>query len=119
MPNKPFFFFIPEVRLSERKSEENQVSPLAPRFIWPKFKGRAGKRYRPSVCLTLVLFIKHLDGLRSGYKDPRRPSLSRFLGVQSSANSCRRRHKAPIRETLNPSRRYFVPLGPPVVAFVL
>ena len=61
---------------------ENQRNPEFPlfhsAFLWPKFRGRPGEQYRLSVCLTLVLFIKHLDGLRSGYKDARRPSLSPF-----------------------------------------
>lgn len=39
-----------------------------------------GNNTRPSVGLTLVFFIQHLDGLRSEHKDAERPSLSPFAG---------------------------------------
>lgn len=82
-----------------------------------------GNNTRPSVGLTLVFFIQHLDGLRSEHKDAKRPSLSPFTSeFTPRLNPAVERRNVLIRG-INVRNEVAVtwspPLGPSVVAFVL
>lgn len=104
---------------------ENQRNPEFPLFH-SAFYGRSLEEDQGNN--TVCLSVWPLSYLSSTSTDYGRDTKMRddqvcrlFLGVQSSANSCRRGLKSlnPWDSGTNSRRRYFVPLGPSVVAFVL